>query len=158
MPNEKSTGTRGLSTTSAVGGDIKTAETAPVTELSDDEFTILMAAGQGNSMMPIGRWEAPVESLVTRGLLERRDKFNNFITSAGRAALEGHTKAVDDSAARAIIAHHNAGVTFRKQITELAESLVVAARDAAKATGDEPLVALQKCVAAIRDRAIELIS
>ena len=34
--------------------------------LTDDERTVLMIAAQGQSMMPLGRWETPVEHLVER--------------------------------------------------------------------------------------------
>jgi len=55
-------------------------------DLSDDEWTCLMIAAEGASMMAVGRWEASVDSLVTKGFMQRNDKFNNFITPAGREA------------------------------------------------------------------------
>ena len=56
--------------------------------LSVDEDAILQIAKEGNSMMPIGRWEEPVRSLAKRGLLSKSDEFNYFITAAGRAAIK----------------------------------------------------------------------
>jgi len=57
-------------------------------DLTQDEVTVLMIAAEGESMMPIGRWEAPVESLIKKGYLHRADKFNNYITDAGRHAVQ----------------------------------------------------------------------
>ncbi len=56
-------------------------------DLTDDEFTLLMLAERGESLMPIGRWEKSVDSLVARGLLHRHDKFNNVITEKGKEAV-----------------------------------------------------------------------
>ena len=63
--------------------------------LTDDEYSVLMIAAEGQSLMPIGRWEKPVERLVSRGLLHSHDRFNNVITPMGRAALAGHEAQVD---------------------------------------------------------------
>lgn len=67
------------------------------TELTQDEYSVLLIASSGEYMMPIGRWEAPVEALVKRGLLYRHDKFNNTITEAGKKAIAAREK-VDDRA------------------------------------------------------------
>ena len=56
--------------------------------LTDDEYAILMIAAEGRSMIPIGRWEKPVNDLVARGLMIRHDPANNTISPAGREALE----------------------------------------------------------------------
>ena len=56
--------------------------------LTDDEFAILLIAAEGRSMLPIGRWQKPVEDLVARGLMIRHDPSNNTISPAGREALE----------------------------------------------------------------------
>ncbi len=125
--------------------------------LTDDERTILMIADKGESMMPIGRWQQPVEHLVELGYLHRHDTFNNTITEAGRLVLNDEMDVIDDDAARAIIATHNAKVTYRQAGNTIAEQLVELAKQAAESTGDEVLVALQKCVSAVRDRAIDLL-
>jgi hypothetical protein len=54
-------------------------------ELSDDELTILAIAAEGESMIPLGKWEKAVERLVSLGYLRRLDKFNNVITARGKA-------------------------------------------------------------------------
>ncbi len=64
-------------------------------DLTDDEFTVLLIAQQGESMMPIARWEKPVNDLVERGLLHRHDKFNNTITENGKEALRTHAARLD---------------------------------------------------------------
>lgn len=73
-----------------------------VSPLTRDEVTILSIAAEGESMMPIGRWEKSVENLVKRGFLERHDKFNNTITEAGRAALEAEEADADAQLTKAI--------------------------------------------------------
>src|SRR5882672_6926722 len=65
-----------------------------MTNLTDDEYAVLMICAEGQSMAAIARWEKPTDSLVERGLLERADKFNNHITPAGREALNTHEKAL----------------------------------------------------------------
>lgn len=126
-------------------------------DLSNDERTVLMICAKGEAIAAIGRWEQPVNHLVELGYLERGDKFNNFITEAGRTASKQSEDAADDDLAKTIISRHNAGVSYRKSGEEITHKLVELTREAAKATGDEPLVALQKCVTAIRDRAIEIL-
>ena len=126
-------------------------------ELTDDERTVLMIADQGESMMPIGRWERPVNHMVELGYLQRHDKFNNSITETGRLAINEANDAVDTAAAKALIAGHNGKVVYRQHGEALATKLVEMTRAAMQVTNDEPAVALQKCVAAIRDRALELL-
>ena len=126
--------------------------------LTDDERTVLMIAAQGQSMMPLGRWETPVEHLVELGLLERHDKFNNVITLAGRKAIELASDEVDTTAAKALIDGHNAKVVYRKSGELLAQNLVEMAKAAAEVTGDTQLGALQKCIVAVRSRAVELLT
>lgn len=53
--------------------------------LNTDEETVLMIAAQGESMIPMGRWEGPVLRLAQLGLLHKNDRFNYSITAAGRA-------------------------------------------------------------------------
>lgn len=69
----------------------------PETELTQDEYTVLLIASSGESMMPIGRWEKPVEALVERGFLQRHNKFNNTITETGKKAIAAREQE-DDSA------------------------------------------------------------
>lgn len=59
-----------------------------MSELTQDEHTVLLIAGKDQNMMAIGRWEKPVKDLTARGFLRMLDPVNFIITSAGRAALE----------------------------------------------------------------------
>lgn len=78
-----------------------------MTELTDDEFAVLEIASAGNSMIAIGRWQKPIEHLVELGLMRSVNKANNYITDAGKVALEKHANVVDDAFVRAAIGVHN---------------------------------------------------
>ena len=58
------------------------------TDLTTDEFAVLLLADDGASMMPIGRWEKPVKALASLGLLRKADEVNYVITPAGSAARQ----------------------------------------------------------------------
>lgn len=74
-----------------------------IAPLSADERAVLMIAAAGQSMIPIGRWEAPVRSLHARGFLRMIDEVNYVITATGRAASE----AAEDDAVRDVIKINN---------------------------------------------------
>ena len=63
--------------------------------LSDDEYTVLMLANDGNSMIPIGRWKKPILDLTDKGYMKEHDSVNYGITSKGRQALHAHEEKVD---------------------------------------------------------------
>ena len=65
-----------------------------MSDLSQDELTVLMIAVHGESMMAIGRWQKPIESLLQKGYMQSRggDNFNCVITPAGRAACEARDR------------------------------------------------------------------
>jgi hypothetical protein len=63
--------------------------------LTDDEYTILMIANDGESMIPIGRWKDAVEHLVALGYLWQQNQFNCTITERGKQALKTHEGAID---------------------------------------------------------------
>ena len=60
--------------------------------LTDDEYSVLLIAAEGESLAAIGRWEKPIDDLVEKGLLRRGDKFNNTITPEGRKAVEAEDR------------------------------------------------------------------
>jgi hypothetical protein len=126
-----------------------------MTDLTQDELTVLMIAAEGQSMMPIGRWEAPVESLVKQGLLRRADKFNNFITEAGRKAVEDG----DNANIEAIIETRDKIEIAKKKIAErakvIANLLVELATYSAFVTGENKFTALKRCSQIIFDQAKE---
>jgi len=121
--------------------------------LSNDELTVLMIAAQGESMMPIGRWEKPVESLVAQGLLKRHDKFNNVITPEGERAL-----AKDDDA-RQLIETNNAIVLAKQQmeqaIGKAARELKAATEIAMRVTGEPFDVAVKNVARLVAQRVTE---
>ena len=128
-----------------------------MSDLSSDELTILMIADKGESMMPIGRWEAPVKSLLARGYLHANDKFNNVITDAGRQAVIQD----EDGTARQMIDTNNAIVNGKAHARANAEAIAVQLVDLAelssKITGDDKAQALQRWARLILTRAVELL-
>jgi hypothetical protein len=128
-----------------------------MSDLTYDELTVLLIACEGQSMMPIGRWEAPVESLVKKGFLSRSDKFNNYITDAGRAA----TTRSDDANFKAVIETCNAIVVAQETAAARAEELAVLlaelARFSAQATGWAPQQSLKGWARIVLERAKELV-
>ncbi len=126
-----------------------------MSDLSDDEFTCLMITAQGESIMPIGRWERPVESLVAKGYLERHDKFNNTITPAGRAALQKR----DHDDTTAMVTTFRAAADMQAKARSSADAavmmLVEAAKASVSATGDTMQVAVMRWGQEIVQRALE---
>lgn len=126
-----------------------------MSDLSDDEVTVLLIAAKGESMMPIGRWEAPVNSLVAKGLLRRHDKFNNVITDAGMKAAEKD----EDDVARQMIEANNVVAAGKQQARASAEAIAVQLVDlaelSARTTGDDKVEALRKWARVILERALE---
>ena len=101
--------------------------TATEPALSDDELVVLSIAAEGESMIPIGRWEEPVKRLVTLGYLWSADKFNNLITERGRKRWA----AEDDREIDAIIRLNNQ--MAREKAAERAPTIDQKAED-----GDAP--------------------
>jgi hypothetical protein len=128
-----------------------------MTDLTNDELAVLLIAAEGESMMPIGRWEAPVASLLAKGYLHAHDKFNNVITEAGRKACG---KAEDDNA-RALITANNAVVDARQKAAARAEELAVLLAELAtysnSVTGDGKVKALREWGRIVMARALELL-
>lgn len=128
-----------------------------MTDLTEDERTVLMIAAEGQSMMAIALWEKPIDSLVAKGLMERGDKFNNFITPAGRALI----KETEDEPYRQIL---EVGINLRNQqeqarasVEQAAMHLMLAAKASALATGDTPQAAAASWSPKILERALELL-
>lgn len=74
-------------------------------ELSQDEFTVLLLAVEGESMIPIGRWKAAVLALTERGLMRKNDEVNYEITAEGRKACEQRNED-DDKSLRDLLARN----------------------------------------------------
>ena len=70
--------------------------------MTNDELTVLMIVAEGESMIPIGRWEQPMRDLIARGLLQKWDAVNYIITSEGMDALKAEEKQRDGEFANAL--------------------------------------------------------
>lgn len=84
-----------------------------MSEISDDEFTLLEIMSHGEAMMAIGRWEKPLKSLAAKGMANPQDGFNYILTTKGREALGGHKEVVDTAWAKAAIAAHNQNIVAK---------------------------------------------
>ena len=135
-----------------------------MTDLSQDEQTILLIAANGEPMMPIGRWRKAAEALVDRGYLNPRPHagdptgfFNLHITSTGRTAIAEAERAP-------VLAMHQLTADIERQQADLrraAEAIAVQMVDLAERsnaiTGDAPRDALEKWAKVIGKRALELV-
>ena len=135
-----------------------------MTDLSQDELTVLMIAATGESMMPIGRWEAPAKSLVAKGFLKAHPHagdptghFNLHITPEGVAAAE---QGEDDSYKQVL----NVGATIQHEQTkarahaeQIAVQLVDLAEASSKITGDTKVDALRRWSEIVLTRALEMM-
>lgn len=135
-----------------------------MTDLSQDELTVLLIANEGDRMMPIGRWGAPSRSLLARGYLQPNPSpqdptgnFNLTITAIGRQAV---TKDEDDTARQMIEANNNL-VTGKQQARSQAEAIAVQMVDlvelSIKVTGGSRQDALRRWSDMILVRAQELM-
>lgn len=135
-----------------------------MTDLSQDELTVLMIAATGEPMMPIGRWEAPAKSLVAKGFLKPHahpgdptGHFNLRITPEGVTAAE---QGEDDTYKQVL----NVGATIqheqkkaRAHAEQIAVQLVDLAEASSKITGDAKIDALRRWSDIILTRALEMV-
>jgi hypothetical protein len=125
--------------------------------LTQDELTVLMIAAEGESMMPIGRWEAPTRALVAKGYLLANDKYNNVITEAGRQAAEQ----ADNANIRDMVKVNNDIVEARQKAAargdEIAALLAELATYSASMTGDDKVKALRNWAKVVLEKALEII-
>lgn len=80
--------------------------------LTQDEFTLLLIAAEGESMMPIGRWKEPLLALTERGLMHKNDEANYEITAEGRKACD-ERNADDDKSLRALLERNSKTIEAR---------------------------------------------
>lgn len=85
--------------------------------LTQDEFTILLLAEKGESMIPIGRWKKPILELTERGLMRRFDEVNYGITLEGREAV-AERNAKDEGDLRCLLAGNSKTIEARDPIDE----------------------------------------
>lgn len=131
-----------------------------MTDLTDDETTVLMIAADGHWLAPIGRWEKPIRNLQARKLLFERDPHNYGITPDGRQALAAQELANDRALGNALQKVARAA-PVQSALSDFAEQaahhLVDAAKTSAAVTGDPPEIAARKWVQVILDRTLELL-
>ena len=128
-----------------------------MSDVSDDEYTVLMIMAKGQSLAAIGHWEKPLDALVERGLARRLDKFNNIITTEGTKAL-GAREQADDEALKSLVPQiATAQNTARSHVEAAAQHLCRAAQASASMTGDTPEVALMTWNLECLKRARELL-
>ncbi len=129
-----------------------------MSDLTDDERTVLMIAAEGQSIAAIARWEKPIESLIQKGYLVRGDKFNNFITDAGRKLA----KETEDEPYRQMleigIRVRNAHTQTAMSAEQAAQHLVLAAKSSALATGDSLEHSAREWSRIALERALELLA
>ena len=125
--------------------------------LSDDEFTVLLIAAEGESLMPLGRWQAPVENLVARGYLRQLDRFNNVITTEGRKAIGARNHEDESAIKQASKDVRVAQAEARLAADDAAEALARAAKASVRATGDRADTAVLNWNAEVLRKALELV-
>ncbi len=138
-----------------------------MSDLSQDELTVLLIAAKGEPVIPIGRWEAPIEQLIARGYLkpykhngDPTGYFNNYITSEGQAAVELAERVEDNNLYDAVMISSSIQHEQRKiraNAEAIAVQMVDLAMASAKVTGDAPLVAMEKWGKIIGKRAMEML-
>lgn len=125
--------------------------------LSEDEYTVLLIAAQGEYLAPIGWWEKPVRDLAVRGLLQMLDSVNFVITDAGRQAAQQEDQKNDQAIAGALKQAASVQGDIRDFAEQAANLLAAAGKASAGVTGDAPSVAVDKWSEIIRKRARELL-
>lgn len=126
-------------------------------QLTDQEYSVLLIGMEGAYLAPIGSWEEPVLSLAKRGLMQRFDAVNYGITPAGAKAARERDSA-DHQALVGLAQKAQAIQTgVQAKIEEAARLLAEAAHESSRATGQEPIYALEKWIAAVAARAREAL-
>lgn len=128
--------------------------------ITDDEYSVLMIAAEGQWLAPIGRWAKPVRDLAMRGLMVRRDEMNYTITDSGRVAMLEREQA-DDVALGKALGNVARAAQVQAPISDFAEQAALLLADAGKAssrvTGDTPETAVRKWSEVILRRALEIL-
>ena len=88
-----------------------------MSELTEDEFTCLLLAAEGEYLAPIGRWKAPILALTSRGLMRKIDMVNYVVTEDGRRACE-ERNAEDERALSSILESNKKTIEARAEETE----------------------------------------
>ena len=88
-----------------------------MSELTEDEFTCLLLANEGEYLAPIGRWKAPILALTSRGLMRKIDVVNYVVTEDGRRACE-ERNSEDERALSSLLESNKKTIEARAAETE----------------------------------------
>jgi FkbM family methyltransferase len=91
--------------------------------MTNDEMTVLMIAAEGESMIPIGRWEKPIHDLAQLGLMSKLDSTNYVITPAGREAVKAEEQQRDGDFANALRARRRKDDVMRVDMVVLSRNI-----------------------------------
>lgn len=131
-----------------------------MSEITDDEFSVLGIAKEGQSMIPIGRWEKPIKSLAEKGLLHANDSVNYVITDAGRQAWASRDSEDDVLISQSLNLNNkiaNARLQSQQSIEQAAQAFATAARATALLTGETPQSAARNWSKALVERTLSIL-
>lgn len=114
-------------------------------QLSADEEAVLTIAAQGESMIPLGRWEEPVLRLAQLGYMHKNDQFNYVITPAGAARAQG----IEEESDQAMLAVLNSPAALVSRMCAVVDRALAAKDLAAK---DEALTMMRDGLGVLRQK------
>jgi hypothetical protein len=129
--------------------------------ITDDEFSVLMIAAQGEYMLPIGRWKPSIESLTQKGLMccqHINGGPQYTITRAGKAAINEREQTETESFSAASARVAKAQKAARELVEETAKLLVETAKVSSTLTGDTPETSARKWSPLILERALDILN
>lgn len=131
-----------------------------MTDLTEDETTVLLIAAEGQPMMAIGRWAPSVASLVKRGYLTSGDKFNAWITEAGKVAAANYSQKEDETFREVLMFGSKLATVHQKarqSAEQAAQHLAIAVRASLALTGGTDLVVVSNWANEVAKRALEIV-
>jgi ABC-type Fe2+-enterobactin transport system substrate-binding protein len=128
--------------------------------ITNDEAAVLMLAAEGQFMLAIGRWEAPIKSLTEKGML-KLEYLNGgpqfTITDAGMVACGKYDEESTQQLALALGKTATALSQTRSLVEQAAQLLASAVKEASQATGDNPEIHLKQWLDIARKRVLNLL-
>ncbi|MDE2099024.1 MAG: hypothetical protein KGL39_17350 [Patescibacteria group bacterium] len=128
-----------------------------MSQLTDDQFTLLMIANNGDILAPIGRWKESVFVLVEKGLLVRHNEVNYGITLEGKKAVAERDREDEAAFGQLLSSAHQTRSQAQQLAEQAAQNLATAARNSSSVTGDDPIEALRQWSEQAVKRALELL-
>jgi hypothetical protein len=129
--------------------------------ITDDEFSVLLIAAQGEYMLPIGRWKPSIEALTAKGLMCKQHINGGsqyLITKAGRAAINDREREETEVFSVASSRVAQAQKQARELVDEAARALANCAKVSSTLTGDTPETSARKWSPLILERALDIIN